>query len=114
MSPEPGTDRDELTPGPPAVPSARHTVANIDLHGGRLCLDFANTAVWRIGPRPEETLVDYSALLTWSGRTGALTPAEVAVLRRRAAAEPADAAAVVARAIALREVIHLLFVAAIL
>jgi predicted RNA-binding Zn ribbon-like protein len=114
MSRDDGIDQDELRPGPPAVPSGRFTVEQIDLHGGRLCLDFANTAVWRLGPQPDETLVDYAALLAWSRRAGSLAPAEVEDLRRAADAQPGEAAAVVVRAIALREAIHLLFVAAIL
>jgi predicted RNA-binding Zn ribbon-like protein len=95
------------------VPSGRYTVANLDFHGGRLCLDFANTVVWRLAAQPEETLVDYAALLTWSHRVGALEREETEALRRLAATRPDEAAAVLTRAITLREAINLVFVAAI-
>jgi predicted RNA-binding Zn ribbon-like protein len=105
-----GTEID-LAPGPPALPSERYTVENIDLHGGRLCLDFANTAVWRLSPQPEETLVDYAALLTWSSRVGALTESEAEALRSAAVARPDEAAATLVCAVGLREAINLIFVA---
>jgi predicted RNA-binding Zn ribbon-like protein len=112
-SPTSGTEID-LAPGPAAVPSLRYTVDNIDLHGGRLCLDFANTAVWRLSPQPEETLVDYAALLAWSRRAGALDGADVDPLRAAAVDRPDQAAALLERAIELREAINLVFVAATL
>ena len=112
-SPTNGSEID-LEPGPPAVPSGRYSVENIDLHGGRLCLDFANTAVWRLSPQPEETLLDYAALLAWSRRAGGLDGPEVESLQTAAAARPDEAAAVLARAIELREAINLVFVAATL
>jgi predicted RNA-binding Zn ribbon-like protein len=106
-------DEGDLEPGPPAVPSARYTVLNIDFHGGQLCLDFTNTAVWRLAAQPEETLVDYPALLAWSRRAGTVDQREAELLHRAAEARPDEAAAVLARAIALREAIYLVLVATI-
>jgi predicted RNA-binding Zn ribbon-like protein len=103
-----------LEPGPPAMPTGLYAVATIPLHGGRLCLDFTYTAVWRAAPAPRthETLVDYPALLTFARRAGALDEDEADRLLA-AADRPDEAAFVVARAIALREALYRIFVARI-
>jgi predicted RNA-binding Zn ribbon-like protein len=100
-----------LEPGSPAVPTHRFPVEGVPLHGGRLCLDFTYTAVWRATPRPDETLVDYSALLAFSTRTGTLRAHEEARLAEVAEAHPDEAAAVVARAVDLREALYRVFLA---
>jgi predicted RNA-binding Zn ribbon-like protein len=70
--------------------------------GGRVCLDFANTLDWRTSAAPQELIPDYSALLAWSGRRGTLRPAALRRLGALAAARPAEAAAALAEAHALR------------
>lgn len=93
-------------------------IAAAKLVGGRLCLDFVNTVGGRTGrPGPgkrgadtavvlRDKLNDYVDLLIWSGRTGLLTEAELQALRREGKRREADGAAVLARALALREAIY--------
>jgi predicted RNA-binding Zn ribbon-like protein len=73
-----------------------------------VCLDFANT-VGGSRERPRETLHSYADLVAWSWSAGLILPAEADRLLAAAAADPAAAAAVYARAIALREAIYRLF-----
>jgi predicted RNA-binding Zn ribbon-like protein len=73
--------------------------------GGMLCLDFVNSIDPRYGPDRIEYLPDYRALVDWAVWAGAW-PA-----RRRAAlldADPARADAVLERAHALRDHLHVL------
>lgn len=79
--------------------------------GGRLCLDFCNTVRDRDGA-PQERLTDYSELVGWSWRAGVLNAEEAIRLRRAARRAPTAAVSVVERAIALREAVHTIFVAA--
>src|SRR6185437_2090717 len=68
--------------------------------GGRVCLDFANTMDWRTSEAPQELIADYPAFLTWSGNRRTLPGTALARLATRAGAP--EAAAVLARAHALR------------
>ncbi|MCO5178076.1 MAG: ABATE domain-containing protein [Thermomicrobiales bacterium] len=77
--------------------------------GGALCLDFSNTADWHASATPTEMLPDYDALLVWAVEAGILSADDTTRLRVRAVAEPEEAAAVMRRAVALREVIYRLF-----
>jgi predicted RNA-binding Zn ribbon-like protein len=81
------------------------------LIGGRLCLDFANTAGGRGGESPDEFLGDYRRLVSWAEYVG-LAPERTAVQLYRVAEQYPDAAAEVYRtAIALRETIYRIFAA---
>lgn len=82
-----------------------------DLSGGALCLDFANTLDDRPDPHPNEYLQSYADLLAFERQTGALSEAQLAHLRAEAVRRPAEAAATLARALGLREVIYRLFLA---
>jgi predicted RNA-binding Zn ribbon-like protein len=82
-----------------------------DLSGGALCLDFANTLDDRPGPHPNEYLQSYADLLAFARQSGALSEADLARLHAASARHPADAAATLARALGLREVIYRLFLA---
>ena len=89
--------------------------------GGRLCLDFVNTVRGRVRrtlPRRArdyadvivgERLTSYDALVNWSVMVGVLTERDGAGLKREASSKPAEAHAVLARAITLREAIYRLF-----
>jgi predicted RNA-binding Zn ribbon-like protein len=77
--------------------------------GGRLSLDFANTADWHASDQPVEFLTSYSELVAWGLHLGLLTNPRAQRLLDGAAARPAEATAVLQRAIALREVIYRLF-----
>ena len=77
------------------------------LVGGVLCLDFANTRAGRDTDTPTEYLQDYADLVAWAEQVGLVDDGELllAVARQR----PADAEAVLTRALALREAIYGIF-----
>ncbi len=76
-----------------------------------LGIELANTLMWR-GSAPEETLHGIEELLAWLASSRALPAAAVGGLRKWFGARPADAAAVFADAIELREIIYSLLHAA--
>jgi len=93
----------------PATPNGvERPVEAIELIGGALCLDFANSLS---GTRqePVERLHDYQALVRWAAHAGAIEPAEVEPLVTAGAGRPAEAGAVFDRALALRESIFRTF-----
>jgi predicted RNA-binding Zn ribbon-like protein len=81
----------------------------LSLLGGRLGLDFANTADWHASDQPVEFLTSYRELVAWSRHVGILTEHQVQHLLNEGARRPTDATAVLARAIALREAIYRIF-----
>jgi predicted RNA-binding Zn ribbon-like protein len=84
-------------------------MVTFEMVGGRTCLDFVNTASRRrLGPFKEK-LESYDDLLSWAVLAEQLGEAEAADLRQKAAADPAAAAAVLARGRALREAIYRVF-----
>jgi predicted RNA-binding Zn ribbon-like protein len=85
--------------------------ASLKLLGGRLSLDFTNTVDWRTGDHPEECLTTYSDLVAWSQHAGVLTGQQAQRVLREAARRPAEAQAVLKRAIRLREAIYHIFLA---
>jgi predicted RNA-binding Zn ribbon-like protein len=89
-----------------------HSEDRYNLETGRLCLDYANTAEWHASDHPEEHLNHYSDLVDWSSQVRILSLAEAHSLLEEAARRPAEAAAVLARAIAFREALYSIFVAA--
>ena len=76
------------------------------LIGGRVCLDFSNTAGDRGTADQQEWLWSYTAFVNWSQYAGLLTGEQAERLRRTAAERPTDAAATLERAISIREVIY--------
>jgi predicted RNA-binding Zn ribbon-like protein len=84
-------------------------VGNLELIGGRLCLDYANTVSTRTGPLHHEYLTSYADLLEWSLHAGILTDRDAHHLGRQAARRPTEAAAVLKQAIAVRETIYRIF-----
>ncbi|MCZ7544860.1 MAG: ABATE domain-containing protein [Anaerolineae bacterium] len=89
-----------------------HEGEALNLIGGNLCLDFTNTVNWRGGLDREEALTSYAALVAWGRRAGILTGDGAARLLSEAARRPADATAALERAIALRETIRRVVLAA--
>jgi predicted RNA-binding Zn ribbon-like protein len=95
------------------------------LIGGLSSVDFVNTVGGResaitTGKSRDyqatirsERLDDYEDLLAWGKKSGLLTVGEVKTLERKANEEPKAAAAVVERAVKLREAVYRLFKAAI-
>lgn len=86
-------------------------IATLDLLGGKLCLDFANTVDPRTGYHPHEYLTDYPDLVQWSQHTGIFTKEEGQSLLRKAVHYSTETAATFERAIALRETIYRVFAA---
>ena len=87
------------------------SVETLELIGGWLCLDWANTVSARSGPERHEYLTCYADLLEWGRRAGVLTQRDVRRLERDAARRPGEAAAVLDRAITMRETIYRIFAA---
>jgi predicted RNA-binding Zn ribbon-like protein len=78
-----------------------HRFRPMDIVGGDLAVDFVNTVTnWDVAP--SDWLDGYERLLEWAALTGRFDDAELAGLQRRAAADPKDAGAALARAKALR------------
>lgn len=75
----------------------------------RLCLDFANTVDWRTAAQPHESLTSYADLVAWGQRTGIVPEGRARRLLEESARGPAQAAAVLERATALRKAIYRVF-----
>jgi predicted RNA-binding Zn ribbon-like protein len=88
----------------------RREAGNLELIGGQLCLDFANTYT-QTEVLHHEYLHRYSDLLAWSRHAGLLSDDQMQHLYQKAASDPGKAAAVFERAIALRGTIYCLFAA---
>ena len=86
------------------------SAGNLELVGGQLCLDFANT-VSAHSEGGREYLTSYDELLSWSLHAGILETAAAATLRRWAAGRPDEAASVLGRGLAQREMIYGIFAA---
>ncbi|NPV08763.1 MAG: hypothetical protein HPY83_12490 [Anaerolineae bacterium] len=86
-------------------------VVDLQLLGGQLCLDFANTVDWRLSEAPIEWLKTYGDLIAWGQHAGALEPEQAQELLRHAERRPEEAAAALQRALRLRESIYRVFAA---
>lgn len=82
---------------------------NLDLLGGRLCLDFVNTVDWRGRAEPQEFLNSYQDLLLWAIHAGILTRGESKILTKQSEKKPSEARAVVEKARILRESLYRIF-----
>jgi predicted RNA-binding Zn ribbon-like protein len=78
-------------------------VETMPLVGGSVCLDLLNTTGARDTAAPRERLHTYDDLVVWSRRAGLLTAAESRTASSRAARRPTEAAAGLARILAVRE-----------
>lgn len=86
------------------------TPGGVYLIGGRLCLEFCNTVSERFDDQPHDMLREgYRALVHWSRELALLSDAQAE--RLYAQAKAANAAAVFADAMSLRDAIYQLFVA---
>jgi predicted RNA-binding Zn ribbon-like protein len=81
----------------------------LELRGGRLCLDFANTVDWHASDHPQEWLLSYADLLAWSRHANILTQHQEERLLQAARDHSARAEAILARAITLREATYRIF-----
>jgi len=81
-----------------------------ELTGGALCVDFTNT--WGDRRRPEsDRLHGYDDLLAFAAEAGGIDRGAVAALRRAARRSPAQARAVMAGALRLRDALYRLLAA---
>ena len=85
-------------------------VEDLELIGGEVCLDFANT-LGGTREAPSERLHGYGDLVRWAAHAGAIEGSEVEALLAAAGARSAEAEAVFARALRLREAIFRIFAA---
>jgi len=85
------------------------SVKDLKLIGGKLCLDFTNTVDGHRLTCPVEQLTSYDELVSWSEHAGVLDAAVASQLHQKANDYPDTAAAVLKRAITLREAIYRIF-----
>lgn len=97
---------------PTATTDGVRPVEDVELIGGEVCLDFANT-LGGTREAPSERLHDYGDLVRWAAHAGAIEGTEVEALVAAAGARSAEAEAVFARALRLREAIFRILVAVI-
>ncbi|MGZ3611168.1 MAG: CGNR zinc finger domain-containing protein [Ktedonobacteraceae bacterium] len=80
-----------------------------DFTGGMLCLDFANTVEDRTDMHPQELLVSFEDLISWSRQAQVVTEQEARQLLEKAAQHPSEATRVLQRAVEVREVMYRIF-----
>jgi predicted RNA-binding Zn ribbon-like protein len=80
--------------------------------GGDLCLDFCNTVGGKRGGVAREKLHSLDDFIAWAEQAALLKPEQVEGLRRHAVRRPSDAAALLDRAIELREAIFRILLSA--
>lgn len=83
--------------------------AQFEFLGGRLCLDFVNTAAWEHGRPVRDRLSTFADVVAWAGASELISPRRTAELVRHATAQPAIAQQRLTRARALRATLHQLF-----
>ncbi len=91
---------------------SQEDAAQLDLIGGELCLDFANTVGNHRGQSPNEHLDNYADLVVWGRHVGILSPHKAQALIRESRFRPEAAQIAYERAIALRESFYRIFTAA--
>jgi predicted RNA-binding Zn ribbon-like protein len=84
------------------------TLNTLELVGGALCLDFANTINSRRHPE-HDYLIHYSDLVGWANKVGILSPTQTNQLRKRAKQNPDEAENALQKALSLRELLYRLF-----
>jgi predicted RNA-binding Zn ribbon-like protein len=84
------------------------TLEKLELVGGELCLDFANTLNSRRQPE-HDYLADYPDLVAWCRKLGVLGAGETEALLERAASQPRIARASLKDAHAKRDLVYRVF-----
>jgi predicted RNA-binding Zn ribbon-like protein len=82
---------------------------SLKLVGGTLCLNFINTVDCRNSDKQSEVITTYPRLISWSQHANILTETEAQSLLREATLHPAEARAVLERAITTRETLYRIF-----
>jgi predicted RNA-binding Zn ribbon-like protein len=96
---------------PEPMMTGENPLFELTLIGGRLSLDFLNTADTH-DPLAGDMLHGYSDLLWWALRVGVMDDSAATALFAAAEADPARARQVLAAAVTLREALYRVFVAA--
>ena len=84
------------------------TLDTLELVGGVLCLDFANTVNSRLAPE-HDYLMDYSDLVGWANKVGILSPTQASQLQKRARKNQEETGEVSKKARRIRELLYRLF-----
>lgn len=84
------------------------TLETLELVGGALCLDFANTINSRLEPE-HDYLVHYSDLVGWANKVGILSTAQTSQLLKQSKQKVAEADKAVKASRRLRELLYQLF-----
>lgn len=86
----------------------KRTLETLELVGGTLCLDFANTINSRREPE-HDYLTMYSDLVDWAGKVEILSPQQIKTLKQRAVQNARDAERAIEEGRTLREMIYRVF-----
>jgi predicted RNA-binding Zn ribbon-like protein len=89
--------------------SDKRNAATVDLVGGKLCLDFANTFEPRLGDHQSDYLASYAEVVRCTSHAGSLSEEEAQLLLLEAEDKPSEAMAAFERAVALRETVYRVF-----
>ncbi|HJQ14657.1 MAG TPA: ABATE domain-containing protein [Anaerolineales bacterium] len=84
------------------------TLETLELVGGALCLDFANTINSRVKTE-HDYLISYSDLVDWANKVGLLSPTQTNQFHKRAKQNMAEAGETLEKARTLRELLYRLF-----
>lgn len=84
----------------------RAGIQELELVGGRLSLDFANTIDSVLGDDPDGKLDGYLGLVEWSVYAKSVAEEEAALLQERARQRPDEVASILSRSRRLREAIY--------
>jgi predicted RNA-binding Zn ribbon-like protein len=90
------------------VAHAEDKIEHLPLLGGRLCLNFCNTAEYRGTAGYIDSLLSYRTLIRWSAHAGAISHEEAELLRNTVRPTAADFA--FTHAVELRDQIYTIFV----
>src|SRR5215213_7728669 len=85
--------------------------AVVELLGGVLCLDFANTVEPRRGTQQRDYLTSYGEFVGWSVHAGAITETRAQKLLNKAGKHPSRTQRTLEQALSLREIIYQIFLA---
>ena len=90
-------------------PRKIRTAGNLELLGGDISLDFANTVSTRNPPRSHNYLSSYSELIKWGLHAKVINAKLAERLKKKATKNPDQAKKALLRAIQLREMIYRIF-----
>lgn len=92
--------------------SSRSLSQILDAADGQLCLDFVNSVDWRTSDHPQDSLIDFDALVAWAVKAGLFSSDEAIILGKQGADNPNESRNALERAVMFREVLYRLLVSA--